>query len=333
MSPRDVCALLASTTALRHVRSLLGKRLALHEHSSILRLAVALLRRFYQREFSHCTEAATADLDEHRLVKVPEAVYELLKTIGFCTFRGPQGKQLLFDEKGIPVCVGGENRAWLRGKVLAPQVWGLTDAEKAAQAEKQQQMVLKNARLQKERAEAARVAREKKDEDAQRKEQAINEQHKAAEARYLKAQMNTKEAQLQADEDMQKKLSNQQTLNDKKRKEAALSKATQVRDPYAKPLTSEEIQDRQNRILQYHQNPANTTLMSRFGLGRRAQIELLHSKNEAIAKKQAQLTTNIAATHEHIQNLKDDKNFHDIGRNCEAEKTTCTQSCVSLIHI
>lgn len=137
MSPRDVCALLASATALRHVRTLLGQRLAVHEHSSLLRFAVALLRRFYQREFARCNDAEAGDVDEHRLVKVPEAVYELLKALGFCTFQGPAGKQLLFDEKGTPVCLDGRFRSRLMHPVFPFMPRGLQAEQLKKQAEMQ----------------------------------------------------------------------------------------------------------------------------------------------------------------------------------------------------
>jgi len=109
MSPQDVCALAASARALRRVRALLGQRLGLPADSSLLRLAATLLRRFWAQEFGRC---AAADGDVHRRVKVPRLVYELLKTLGFCAFEGPQGRQLLYDAAGTPVCLG--YRDWFR---------------------------------------------------------------------------------------------------------------------------------------------------------------------------------------------------------------------------
>lgn len=273
MSPRDVCALLAASTALRLVRMMLGQHLGVSEHSRLLRFAMALLRRFYRREFETCsrTAAASGDPDEHRLVKVPEAVYELLKVLGFCVFQGPAGKQLLFDADGTPVCAQG----YFRSKLAHPQVWGMTPEQRSRQAEQQ---AIFRQQVATRKADEAKARAQKASDAAAERQRALEDARKKAEEAASKRLVATKEA---IESNNAKKLELAKQVAAGRKWTVKEWEAFQTKRNGNEPLHDAVVHD----VLTTHTTTPRMSVFHRLVGSRRAQIEQLEKANQALQRQ------------------------------------------------
>jgi len=107
LSPRDVCALMATQSAVRRIKAMLAQSLQVSVDSPEVLFAMASFSKFYNRFYNACVGSQDPDaLDRHRLVKVPRLVYLLLKSLGFCIFQTEDGEAPLMGPGGYPVCAG-----------------------------------------------------------------------------------------------------------------------------------------------------------------------------------------------------------------------------------
>ena len=108
LSPRDVCALMATQSAVRRIKAMLAQSLQVSVDSPEVLFAMASFSKFYNRFYNACVGSQDPDaLDRHRLVKVPRLVYLLLKSLGFCIFQTEDGEAPLMGPGGYPVCAFG----------------------------------------------------------------------------------------------------------------------------------------------------------------------------------------------------------------------------------
>jgi len=107
LSPRDVCALMATQSAVRRIKAMLAQSLQVDVKSPELLFAMASFSKFYSQFYNSCVSTQDGEiLDRHRLVKVPRMVYLILKSLGFCIFQTEEGEAPLMGPGGHPVCVG-----------------------------------------------------------------------------------------------------------------------------------------------------------------------------------------------------------------------------------
>lgn len=107
LSPRDVCALMATQSAMRRIKAMLAQSLQVSVDSPEVLFAMTSFSKFYSRFFKACVVSQDPEaLDRHRLVKVPRLVYLLLKSLGFCIFQTEDGEAPLMGPGGYPVCAG-----------------------------------------------------------------------------------------------------------------------------------------------------------------------------------------------------------------------------------
>lgn len=107
LSPRDVCALMATQSAMRRIKAMLAQSLQVSVESPEVLFAMASFSKFYSRFYNACIGSQDPEaLDRHRLVKVPRLVYLLLKSLGFCIFQTEVGEAPLMGPGGYPVCAG-----------------------------------------------------------------------------------------------------------------------------------------------------------------------------------------------------------------------------------
>ena len=107
LSPRDVCALMATQSAVRRIKAMLAQSLQVDVNAPELLFAMASFSKFYSQFYNSCVSTQDGEiLDRHRLVKVPRMVYLILKSLGFCIFQTEEGEAPLMGPGGHPVCVG-----------------------------------------------------------------------------------------------------------------------------------------------------------------------------------------------------------------------------------
>jgi hypothetical protein len=106
VSPRDVCALMATVRARRAVSLRLAGLLNVRVDSPEVLFAVTTFHRFYDVFFEGCLRRnKEKDLDEHVLVEAPLLVFHLLHALGFCTFLDEDGvERVRLDAAGRPIC-------------------------------------------------------------------------------------------------------------------------------------------------------------------------------------------------------------------------------------
>jgi len=108
LSPRDVCALMATQSAVRRIKAMLSQSMQVSLKSPELLFAMASFSKFYSQFYNSCVTTQNGEiLDRHRLVKVPRMVYLILKSLGFCIFQTEEGDAPLRGPGGHPVCVFG----------------------------------------------------------------------------------------------------------------------------------------------------------------------------------------------------------------------------------
>jgi hypothetical protein len=153
LSPRDVCALMATKRATHKTRATLARTTQLSPESPELLFLMASFRKFYSRFYERCTQVQDPlVLDRHVLVKVPKVVYLLLKSLGFCLFSTAGGDLPLKGPDGHPVCawtsgagVSGNLGRWKSNVAATMSGWGAKQhanlasarAGKASQAEQE----------------------------------------------------------------------------------------------------------------------------------------------------------------------------------------------------
>jgi hypothetical protein len=112
LSPRDVCALMATQSAVRRIKAMLARSLQVDVNSPELLFAMASFSKFYSQFYNSCVSTQDGEiLDRHRLVKVPRMVYLILKSLGFCIFQTEEGEAPLMGPGGHPVCAGSGSDA------------------------------------------------------------------------------------------------------------------------------------------------------------------------------------------------------------------------------
>ena len=108
LAPRDMCALMATAAARSAVQAQLARQLELEASSAEMLFAMATFHKFYERNYERCVRAAGEDADAHELVTVPDVVYRILRSLGFCVVVDDSGvERPLVDEVGRPVCALG----------------------------------------------------------------------------------------------------------------------------------------------------------------------------------------------------------------------------------
>ena len=120
LSPEDLCALMSSRSALKAVENHVVKDLRLKKTDpNFAVMTMALYARFYEKLAKKCHELP-GDLGHHRLMWIPQSVYELLKVLGFCTVTDAKGVVYpATDSKGRPICAPSWRNV-VYGKPLAP---------------------------------------------------------------------------------------------------------------------------------------------------------------------------------------------------------------------
>ena len=105
LSPRDLCALAATTAARARLQRTLAACMGLSSAAPEVLFAMAAFHKFYQRTYERCVNDAGSRVDLHQLVEAPELVHRILEALGFCTFLDDDGvERPLRDERGRPVC-------------------------------------------------------------------------------------------------------------------------------------------------------------------------------------------------------------------------------------
>jgi len=105
ISPRDVCALLATRKAIRQVQKLVAEQMGLSVDAAEVAIVAAALQKFYSKFYARCVASRDPDeIDVHVLVRVPRLVYTVLRTLGFCLFSTTHGAAPLLGPGGHPVC-------------------------------------------------------------------------------------------------------------------------------------------------------------------------------------------------------------------------------------
>ena len=106
LAPRDVCALMATQSAVRRMKAMMAQSLQVSTDSPELIFAMASFSKFYSRFYNSCISTQNPEvLDRHRLVKVPRMAYLILKSLGFCVFQTENGEAPMMGPGGYPLCV------------------------------------------------------------------------------------------------------------------------------------------------------------------------------------------------------------------------------------